>query len=118
LAVAAASQGFRRFQATTLEYNTGMLEVFRDSGFEIRSKSAGGCIDVQLSLEASPTGVAAEEERNRLATAASIRPLLAPPAVAVIGAFAQSVEYRQASAGRARGIRLQRVHLRREPACR
>jgi acetyl coenzyme A synthetase (ADP forming)-like protein len=86
LAVAAASRGFRRFQATTLEYNTGMLEVFRDSGFEIRSKSAGGCLDVQLSLEASSAGVAAEEERNRLATAASIRPLLAPRAVAVIGA--------------------------------
>jgi acetyl coenzyme A synthetase (ADP forming)-like protein len=86
LAVAAASLGFRRFQATTLEHNTGMLEVFRDSGFEIRAKSAGGCIDVQLSIEASSAGVAAEEERNRLATVASIRPLLAPRAVAVIGA--------------------------------
>src|SRR3954470_13022064 len=86
LAVAAVSRGFRRFQATTLEYNTGMLEVFRDSGFEIRSKSAGGCIDVQLSLEASSAGVAAEEERNRLATTASLGPLLAPRAVAVIGA--------------------------------
>ena len=86
LAVAASSHGFHRFQATTLEHNTGMLEVFRDSGFEIRSKSAEGCIDVQLSLEASAAGVAAEEERNRLATAASIYPLLAPRAVAVIGA--------------------------------
>ena len=34
-----------------------MLEVFRDSGFEIRSKSAGGCVDVQLSLVASAAGV-------------------------------------------------------------
>ena len=40
LAVAAANRGFRRFQATTLDDNTRMLELFRDSGFEIRSKSA------------------------------------------------------------------------------
>ena len=86
LAVAAASRGFRRFQATTLDDNTRMRELFRDSGFEIRSKSDGGCVDVQLSLDASAAGVAAEEERNRLATAASIRPLVAPRAVAVIGA--------------------------------
>jgi len=86
LAVAAAGHGFRRFQATTLENNTRMREVFRDSGFEIQSKSADGCVDVQLSLEPSAAAVAAEEERNRQATAASIRPLLAPRAVAVIGA--------------------------------
>ncbi len=86
LAVAAAGQGFRRFQATTLDDNTRMRELFRDSGFEIRAKSAGGCVDVQLSLDAPAAGVAAEEERNRVATAASIRPLVAPRAVAVIGA--------------------------------
>jgi acetyl coenzyme A synthetase (ADP forming)-like protein len=86
LAVAAVRQGFRRFQATTLDDNTRMRELFRDSGFEIKSKSADGCVDVQLSLEASAAGVAVEEERNRMATAASIRPLVAPRSVAVIGA--------------------------------
>jgi acetate---CoA ligase (ADP-forming) len=86
LAVVATAAGFRRFEATTLASNTRMLDVFRDSGFEIRSKSAGGCVDVQLSLTPSATGVAAEEERNRMATAASLRPLLQPRGVAVIGA--------------------------------
>ncbi len=86
LAVAAAGMGIRRFQATTLAGNARMLEVFRDSGFEIRSKSAGGNVDVQLSLVPSVTSVSVEEERNRRATAASLRPLLEPRAVAVIGA--------------------------------
>jgi acetyl coenzyme A synthetase (ADP forming)-like protein len=87
LAAAAASRGFRRFEATTLAHNARMLEVFRDSGFEIRSQSSeGGCIDVQLSLSASAAGAAREEERHRLATVASLRPLLVSRAVAVIGA--------------------------------
>src|SRR5512138_3454355 len=51
LAAAAAARGFRRFEATTLAHNNRMLEVFRDSGFEVRSQStADGCVDVQLSL--------------------------------------------------------------------
>ena len=87
LAAAAVSRGFHRFEATTLAHNARMLEVFRDSGFEIRSQSSeGGCIDVQLSLSASAAGAAREEQRHRLATVASLRPLLAPKAVAVIGA--------------------------------
>jgi acetyl coenzyme A synthetase (ADP forming)-like protein len=86
LAVRAAASGFSRFQATTLADNAAMLEVFRDSGFEIRSKSAGGCIDVQLSLAPSFESVASSEERTRIATAKSLRPLLEPRAVAVVGA--------------------------------
>jgi acetate---CoA ligase (ADP-forming) len=87
LAAAASSRGFRRFEATTLAHNARMLEVFRDSGFEIRSQSTSdGCIDVQLSLSASAAGVAREEQRHRTATVASLKPLLAPRAVAVIGA--------------------------------
>jgi acetyl coenzyme A synthetase (ADP forming)-like protein len=86
LAVLAARHGIHRFQATTLVENTPMLEVFRDSGFEIRSKTAEGCVDLQLSLEPSPEGVRTAEERSRMATALSLRPMLAPKAVAVVGA--------------------------------
>lgn len=86
LAVLAAAAGFERFQATTLADNRAMLEVFSDSGFQIRSTLEGGCIEVQLSLEPSATSVAAAEERERTATVASLRPLLEPRAVAVIGA--------------------------------
>jgi len=86
LAAAASEQGFGRFQATTMADNVQMMEVFRDSGFEIRSKTEAGCIDVQLSLVPGPGGTSAEDERHRLATAASLGPLLEPRAVAVVGA--------------------------------
>ncbi len=90
LAAAAAMRGFRRFKATTLAENARMLEVFRDSGFEIRSKSDGGCVDVTLSLSPSASGSAKDDERRRIATVASLRPLLEPRSVAVIGASRRS----------------------------
>ena len=86
LAVVASEQGFHRFVATTLSDNVQMLEVFRDSGFEIRSRSTEGGVDVQLSLTPSARAASASDERDRLATAASLRPLLEPKAVAVVGA--------------------------------
>jgi len=86
LAALAAAAGFERFQATTLSDNSAMLEVFRDSGFEIRAKSAGGCVEVELSLKPSAQAAAAAEQHERIATAASIRPLLQPGSVAIVGA--------------------------------
>jgi len=86
LAVIAAGHGFRRFDATTLADNYAMLGVFRDSGFEVRSKSASGAIEVTLNLIPSAEGVVAAEARRRRSTAASLRPVLEPRAVAVIGA--------------------------------
>jgi acetyl coenzyme A synthetase (ADP forming)-like protein len=86
LAVLGARHGLERFQATTLADNVAMLEVFRDSGFVIRSKTAAGCVDVELSLTPSADAVRSAEERQRLATAASLVPLLTPKSVAVVGA--------------------------------
>ena len=63
-----------------------MLDVFRDSGFAIRSKTAEGCVDVYLSLAPSSDGAAASDERDRFATIASLRAILEPRAIAVIGA--------------------------------
>ena len=86
LAAQAMDSGFLGFQATTFADNAAMLDVFRDSGFGIRSKSDAGCIELQLSLTPSATGVRSAEERRRLATVASLRPMLSPRGVAVIGA--------------------------------
>jgi len=86
LAVSAARQGFQRFQASTFADNHAMLEVFRDSGYEIRSKTGAGVVDLQLSLTMSAEGVRSSEERDRVAAAASLAPMLEPSAVAVIGA--------------------------------
>src|SRR3954451_2819874 len=90
LAAIAADHGFRRFDATTLADNRAMLEVFRDSGFEVRSKSAPGVIEVTLTLAPSAEGVVSSETRRRRATAASLRPMLEPRAVAVVGASRQA----------------------------
>jgi acetyl coenzyme A synthetase (ADP forming)-like protein len=86
LAAIAARHGFTRFDASTLADNTAMIEVFRDSGFEVRSKSAMGVVEVTLNLTPSASGVLASETRRRQATAASLRPMLEPRAVAVVGA--------------------------------
>jgi acetyl coenzyme A synthetase (ADP forming)-like protein len=86
LAARAAEHGFQQFHATTLADNGAMREVFRDSGFQIRSRPAAGTAEVQLSLTPSAEGVASAERRRRQATAESLRPMLAPRAVAVIGA--------------------------------
>ena len=86
LAAIAVTHGFRRFDATTLADNDAMIEVFRDSGFEVRSKSAAGVIEVTLTLTPSAEGVVSAEARRRRATAASLRPMLEPRAVAIIGA--------------------------------
>jgi len=86
LSALATRAGFDRFRASTLADNHAMLEVFRDSGFEIRSKTSAGVVDLQLTVEASPDNVRSSEARERVATAHSLVPLLAPKAVAVIGA--------------------------------
>ena len=86
LASAGARTGLHCFEASALAENQAMLEVFRDSGFEVRSKSAMGVVEVRLDLSPSATGLAAIDERNRAATVASLRPILRPRAVAVVGA--------------------------------
>ena len=86
LAVAATGQGFQSLDASTLPDNHAMLEVFRDSGFALRSRSDQGVVDVRLDLVPSATNVAAIDRRNKLATVASLRPLLTPASVAVVGA--------------------------------
>ena len=78
LAIRAAQNGFEKFQATTLVDNMAMLEVFRDSGFAIRSKTTAGVVELQLSLTPSAEGVRSAENRDRAATAASLVPMLTP----------------------------------------
>src|SRR5262245_59688879 len=47
----ATASAFRRFEAIVLPENTAMLEVFQESGYEIRSKPDRGSITVLLSLD-------------------------------------------------------------------
>ncbi len=86
LAVLAARHGIVRFWAITQADNRPMIDVFRDSGFQIREKPDGGFIEVELSVTPGEALVNQSDMRDRIATAASLRPFFQPRAVAVVGA--------------------------------
>jgi acyl-CoA synthetase (NDP forming)/RimJ/RimL family protein N-acetyltransferase len=86
LARAGTEQDLDYFYATVLPENFEMLDVFRDSGFDAHSTTAEGCVEVRLSLERSEAADTAADERDRQATIASLKAILQPRAVAVLGA--------------------------------
>lgn len=96
LAIVAVRHGFLHFRAVTQLDNRPMMEVFRDSGFPLREHLESGTIEVDLSVVPSEASVARAEVRDRVATAASIRPFFCPRAVAVVGASREpsSIGYR------------------------
>lgn len=78
-------QNFEYFSASVLPENYPMLDVFRDSGFDVHATTEGGIVDLRLALRPSSASVAASDERERHATIASLRAILTPRAVAVLG---------------------------------
>ncbi|HET7486712.1 MAG TPA: GNAT family N-acetyltransferase [Acidimicrobiales bacterium] len=86
LAAAARERGVTSFVADALTRNHRMLEVFRTAGFEERTAPDGEVTHVELLIEPTDRSRAAMEAREHRAEAASVRRLLAPRAVAVIGA--------------------------------
>lgn len=86
LAVLAVRNGFRRFWAVTRADNQPMLDVFRQSGFECRSRVDEGYVEIDLSVSPSETSVARAEFHDRVATVASLRPFFHPTSVAIVGA--------------------------------
>ncbi|HEY2428042.1 MAG TPA: GNAT family N-acetyltransferase, partial [Acidimicrobiales bacterium] len=86
LAGVAADHGLTRFVADTLPGNTRMLNVFRSAGFTDERRFAAGVVRVTFPIEATTASLAAVHRRERQAAAASVRRLLHPASVAVIGA--------------------------------
>lgn len=86
LSALAVSRGFHRFSAFTHVNNAAMLEVFRNSGFEMREQFQDGLVEVMMSVLPDEKSVSHALQRDRLFTKASIRPFFRPHAVAVIGA--------------------------------
>ncbi|HYF44732.1 MAG TPA: GNAT family N-acetyltransferase, partial [Acidimicrobiales bacterium] len=89
LAAAARDAGFIRFTAQVLPSNRKMLAVFKQVGFDATSQFADGVIEVSLPLDPTPEAQAAIEARTHRAEARSVSRLLAPSAIAVIGAGRQ-----------------------------
>ncbi len=96
LAMAAEEAGLSALEAYVAPDNDKMLQVLADSGFTIERELEDGGWHIRLALKPTRTAVERMEERDRLATRASLLPFFHPRSVAVIGASRdpQSIGYR------------------------
>ena len=86
LATLARRNGITEFEAEVLGENNQMLGLFADSGFTVTRSLEGGVFHVSFPTEATDGYLEAHDRRDRHAAAESIRFVLEPRAVAVIGA--------------------------------
>ncbi|HET6964562.1 MAG TPA: GNAT family N-acetyltransferase [Acidimicrobiales bacterium] len=86
LAAYARTQAISHFRAETLWQNTAMQNVFRDAGFDIKTSYVDGVVDVRMGIQATETLMRAVDRRDEAAEVNSVRHLLCPTSVAVIGA--------------------------------
>ena len=86
LAGYATEKGIGQFLADTLPENSEMLDVFEDAGMSEASRLVEGVVRVRLDLTPTASYLARREERERVATAASVASFLRPSSIAVIGA--------------------------------
>jgi acetate---CoA ligase (ADP-forming) len=88
LAEIAADRGIHRFDALVMTSNGPMLRVFDHGGFAVRRRGSFG--ELTVSLDITPTEAMQEriDQRDHFASIASLRPILAPASVAVVGARA------------------------------
>ena len=86
LAAIAAERGIRRFDAEVLAINHAALGVFKEAGFKVRRQGAGG--EVTLMLDVTPSESVWEriDERDHAGVVASMRSVLAPTSIAIVGA--------------------------------
>ncbi|RYC13861.1 GNAT family N-acetyltransferase [Nocardioides zhouii] len=85
LAALGRRYGVSRFEAEVLGDNYGMLHVFRAAGFATTRTTVAGEVEVALRTDASREAVEAADRREWRAAARSLRPLLHPTSVAVVG---------------------------------
>jgi acyl-CoA synthetase (NDP forming)/ribosomal protein S18 acetylase RimI-like enzyme len=85
LAALGRAHGVTRFDADVLAENHGMLRVFRGAGFAISRRTEAGEVTVELRTDVSAAALDAADRRDWRAEARSLRPLLAPEGVAVVG---------------------------------
>ena len=86
LAEIGAERGIARFDAEVMDTNQAMLAVFNRAGFGVRSRLDFD--ELLVSLDIQPTEAVQEKigERDHVGVVASLRSILAPASVAVVGA--------------------------------
>lgn len=86
LAQLARANGITEFEADVLGENNQMLEVFAKSGFVAQRSVEAGVVHVRFPTEETEEFMQASDTRDRVAASRSVRALLEPRAVAVVGA--------------------------------
>ncbi|MFH9658999.1 GNAT family N-acetyltransferase [Streptomyces sp. NPDC017248] len=85
IAAVARERGIRRFAAEVLPANTKMIKVFTDAGYTQQRSFEDGVVRLEFDLEPTDRSVAVQHAREQRAEARSVRRLLAPGSVAVVG---------------------------------
>ena len=88
LAIVATAHGVVTFVAETLPANARMLHVFSDAGFPVSTSMRGGVIHVVVSLRFDEGFRRAVDTREARADARSLRRVLSPESLVVVGAGA------------------------------
>lgn len=89
LANVARDKGIKFFEGDVLAENERMMAVLRDYGFHIDSEFKDGIYHVTVPITRSRRVERKEAERERISTLNSLRHILSPRSVAVIGASRQ-----------------------------
>jgi acetate---CoA ligase (ADP-forming) len=89
IAEEAGGEGIERFVAEVVPENRPMLRVFEGSGFEVSRTDEGGEIRVEFPIRSDERYREAVDVRDHTAVGPSLRPVLEPAAVAVVGASAR-----------------------------
>ncbi|WGD40346.1 bifunctional GNAT family N-acetyltransferase/acetate--CoA ligase family protein [Streptomyces cathayae] len=86
IAAVARERGIRRFAAEVLPANSKMIKVFTDAGYTQKRSFEDGVVRLEFDLEPTDRSLAVQQAREQRAEARSVRRLLTPGSVAVIGA--------------------------------
>ncbi|MFN8526214.1 MAG: GNAT family N-acetyltransferase [Chloroflexota bacterium] len=86
LADVAATRGIETLTGTVRSDNEPMLQVFRQSGFDISTHQEAGQITVRADTRATPSTWRAFDRREALAAAHAVAAVVRPASIAVVGA--------------------------------
>jgi acyl-CoA synthetase (NDP forming)/GNAT superfamily N-acetyltransferase len=85
IAAVARERGIRRFAAEVLPANTKMIKVFTDAGYTQKRSFEDGVVRLEFGLEPTDRSLAVQRAREQRAEGRSVRRLLVPGSVAVVG---------------------------------
>ncbi|MDX3525516.1 GNAT family N-acetyltransferase [Streptomyces sp. ID05-39B] len=85
IAAVARERDIRRFAAEVLPANNKMIKVFTDAGYTQKRSFEDGVVRLEFDLEPTERSLAVQRAREQRAEAHSVRRLLVPGSIAVIG---------------------------------